>query len=179
MSRLSDEDRATLVAYLDGELDENASQALEAKLSRDPQMRAEAEALKKTWELLDYLPRPLPSASFTHRTLERLAVTQTRPSAIGWRGWTWVGPLAWVAAMLIAVVGGLFAAHQLWTPAQPVQVGPPPGAKTTAQEQDIQNTMASDLEMLKSLQYYNHVDDVELLRQLNHQELFGDEEPGS
>src|SRR5262249_41070651 len=70
MPQLTDEDRANLVAYLDGELDAEAAQALEAKLSVDPTARAEADALKRTWELLDYLPRPEPSPSFTHRTLE-------------------------------------------------------------------------------------------------------------
>ena len=41
---LSDEDRAELVAYLDGELDEKSTLELEARLSRDPQARAEATA---------------------------------------------------------------------------------------------------------------------------------------
>src|SRR5262249_17230514 len=74
MRHLSDEDRANLVAYLDGELDEASAQALEAKLNTDPRARAEAETLRRTWELLDYLPRAEVSTSFTHRTLERLAV---------------------------------------------------------------------------------------------------------
>ena len=43
---LSDDDRADLVAYLDGELDEEASRALESKLSLDPKARAEADSLK-------------------------------------------------------------------------------------------------------------------------------------
>jgi anti-sigma factor RsiW len=178
MSRLSEEDRATLVAYLDGELDEQAVHALEAKLSRDPEMRAEAEALKKTWDLLDYLPRPEPSSSFTHRTLERLAVAQTGRAGVGGRGWTWMGPLAWAAAMLLAVVGGLFAAQQLWPPGKPASVSVP-GAKASAADQELQNTIVADQEMLRSLQNYEHVDDVELLRQLKQKDLFGDEEPGS
>ena len=49
MSSLSEEDRANLVAYLDGELDDDAARALEAKLSLDPDARAEAETLRKTW----------------------------------------------------------------------------------------------------------------------------------
>src|SRR5438067_8003934 len=80
MAYLNEEDRTNLVAYLDGELDEAAARALEAKLSNDPGARAEAESLRRTWELLDYLPRAEASTTFTHRTLERLAVqTSSRP----------------------------------------------------------------------------------------------------
>src|SRR5947208_397384 len=74
-----DEPQAELVAYLDGELDERATQELEQQIGRDPQLRARADALKKTWELLDFLPQPEPSASFTSRTLDRVAVP--RPAA--------------------------------------------------------------------------------------------------
>ena len=69
----NEQEQADLVAYLDGELTGEAARTLEAKLSLDPQARAEADALRRTWELLDYLPRPEPSARFTHRTLERLS----------------------------------------------------------------------------------------------------------
>ena len=85
-SPLNERERADLVAWLDGELEGEAARALEAKVSLDPAARAEADALRKTWELLDYLPRPGPSASFTHRTLSRLAPAPApRPTA--WRRW--------------------------------------------------------------------------------------------
>ena len=61
-----------LVAYLDGELGMAGNEAVEAKISVDPTVRAEADALKKTWDLLDYLPRPEPSPNFTERTLSKL-----------------------------------------------------------------------------------------------------------
>jgi hypothetical protein len=177
MSLLSEEDRTNLVAFLDGELDEQAAQVLEAKLSRDPQMRAEAEALKKTWELLDYLPRPEPSLSFTHRTLERLAVRESQRAAAA-SGWSWLAPVGWVAAMLIALAGGLFAAHQLWPPNQPAAQGVQPSGATPL-DTDIENAMANDAGMLRSLPYYQHVEDVGQLRQLDHKDYFGDDEPGS
>ena len=56
---------AELVAYLDGELDPAAARRIETKLASDPQARAKATALKKTFDLLDYLPKPEPSATFT------------------------------------------------------------------------------------------------------------------
>src|SRR5689334_13497098 len=88
---LSEQDRADLVAYLDGELPRPARHALEAKLSLDPRARAEADALRRTWELLDYLPRPQPSSGFTNRTLERISAQRPRPSWLDrdgrWRPW--------------------------------------------------------------------------------------------
>src|SRR2546423_15225564 len=73
---LSDEDRENLVAYLDGELDAKTARTLEAKLHLDAEARAEAEALRRTWEMLDYLPRPEPTATFSSRTLERVTAAQ-------------------------------------------------------------------------------------------------------
>jgi anti-sigma factor RsiW len=178
MSRLSEEDRAELVAYLDGELDETASQALEARLNRDSQMRAEVEAFKKTWDLLDYLPRPEPSASFTHRTLERLAVRETnRQYANGTTGrWAWLTPIVWGAAMLVAMAVGLFAAHRLWSP--PGQTAPAPAPVPQAQgRSDLEEVMAKDADMLKSFRYYERVDDVDMLRQLSRKDAFGEEGP--
>src|SRR5207248_135059 len=61
-----------LVAYLDGELGEQETETVEAQISLNPAVRREAEALRKTWDLLDYLPRPQPATDFTNRTLSRL-----------------------------------------------------------------------------------------------------------
>ena len=63
---------AELVAYLDGELDQHGHERVATKISLDAGVRSEADALKKTWDLLDYLPRPEPSANFTERTVEKI-----------------------------------------------------------------------------------------------------------
>ncbi len=63
---------AELVAYLDGELDTTAARNVEARLARDPAARARAAELKKSFDLLDYLPKPDPSPTFTTRTLDKL-----------------------------------------------------------------------------------------------------------
>src|SRR4051794_5032043 len=116
MAYLNDEERANLVAYLDGELDETSARALETRLSQDPRARAEADALRRTWEMLDYLPRAEASTNFTHRTLERLAV-QTAPQpltrAVRRLPW-WLLAAGWAAAVLLAAGGGLTAANLLW-----------------------------------------------------------------
>src|SRR3954452_2725575 len=112
MAHLSDEDRENLVAYLDGELDEASAHALESKLSLDPLARAEADALRRTWELLDYLPKPEPSSDFTNRTLSRLSLQSARSSKIVRmtgkmpRRRRWLLPLGWAAAVLLAATGG-------------------------------------------------------------------------
>src|SRR3954470_9872953 len=60
-----------LVAYLDGELDPKANEAMATKLSLDSKLRAEADALQRAWDILDVLPRPQPSAAFTTRTVSQ------------------------------------------------------------------------------------------------------------
>src|SRR5581483_2340487 len=76
---LTDTDRAELVAYLDGELDADGQQRVEARLSGDALARAEADALKRAWDLLDHLPRAQPSSDFTERTVT--LITAQRPAA--------------------------------------------------------------------------------------------------
>jgi hypothetical protein len=68
---------AELVAYLDGELDPAAAQRIEERLAADPGARAKASALKKTFELLDFLPKPEPSPTFTTRTLDKLPAVKS------------------------------------------------------------------------------------------------------
>src|SRR5919198_1012547 len=118
---LNEEERDDLVAYLDGELDPAKARAVEDKIGKDPAAREEAETLKRTWELLDYLPRPEPSPSFTHRTMERLAPVQTAsarlPVSRGWRAWA---PAAgWAAAVLLAGLGGYAAVTWFQTRPRP------------------------------------------------------------
>jgi anti-sigma factor RsiW len=67
--RLTPAERDNLVAYLDGELGEGEARAIATKLTHSPTARREVEALQKTWELLEYLPRPKVSEDFTARTL--------------------------------------------------------------------------------------------------------------
>jgi anti-sigma factor RsiW len=174
MSQLNEEERATLVAYLDGELNEEASQEFEARLSREPALRAEADALKKTWEMLDYLPRPEPSGSFTHRTLERLAVRETAVLRNGsLHRWAWLAPAGWAAAMLIAMAGGLVAAHYFWPPTVPVvqqQVN------TKNAQDDFDAKMARNLGPIENQRIYGTVVDLDFARGLA--EIQDEEEGG-
>jgi anti-sigma factor RsiW len=71
--RLTPNERADLVAYLDGELGEAESRAIATKLAHSATARREVESLEKTWELLEYLPRPKAREDFTARTLTEVA----------------------------------------------------------------------------------------------------------
>jgi hypothetical protein len=67
--RLTPVERANLVAFLDGELNEGESRVISTKLRESPTARREAEVLEKTWELLEHLDRPKASEDLTERTL--------------------------------------------------------------------------------------------------------------
>jgi anti-sigma factor RsiW len=69
--RLSVAERDNLVAYLDGELNEAESRVLASKLTRSVSGRREKEALERTWELLDHLPRPEAPEEFASRTVSQ------------------------------------------------------------------------------------------------------------
>ncbi len=172
MSSLSDKDRADLVAYLDGELDGPQSRALEARLNIDSAARAEAESLRKTWELLDYLPRAEPSASFTNRTLEKLAVQHgtgvqaARPR----RRWPrWLVGSAWAAGIVAAAASGLGLAHLLWSG----------NATSTRVPPEVEDVLIRHPRVIENQRMYEPIDNVDFLRELARPDLFGEDEGGS
>ena len=157
---LNEQEKADLVAYLDGELAGEAARSLEAKITLDPAARSEAETLKRTWDLLDYLPRPQPSPSFTNRTLERL--TPVRAKAALRKRRPWLVGAGWAAALLAAVAAGYAGVG--------LAVRPPANP-----DQDL----ARDLRVIENKRYYDRVDDLDYLKQLDQSDLFGDDAPGS
>lgn len=163
MSTLNDQDRANLVAYLDGELDAKTSAALEAKIHLDASARAEVESLRQTWGMLDYLPKPAPSTSFTNRTMERLSLERMPvatgrmpiPASAWWRN------VPWAAAVLAAALGGFGLANLIW-----------PRGKDFAEEDAV---LVRHLRVIEKLPQYQGVEDLDFLLQLDHPELFGEE----
>ncbi|WP_437204263.1 anti-sigma factor family protein [Planctomicrobium sp. SH664] len=69
ITRLSPEDRDNLSAYLDGELDEQATRQIESILTHNAVARNEVEILARTYDLLDSLPRPKASNEFVEKTV--------------------------------------------------------------------------------------------------------------
>jgi anti-sigma factor RsiW len=104
--RLTPNDRADLVAYLDHELSEADARAIATKLAHSATARREVESLERTWELLDYLARPRASEDFTARTLTEVlrqeatggaldsALAQTARRLVRGAAWTLLSLLA-------------------------------------------------------------------------------------
>src|ERR1700722_14565202 len=97
---LNEDEKAELVAYLDGELDDAATQAVEAKIATNADARAELDALKQTWGMLDYLPKASASPNFTNRTMERLSLEKIggkKTMPMPGRRFAWVRRVGWAA----------------------------------------------------------------------------------
>jgi anti-sigma factor RsiW len=155
-SNLDDKEREELVAFLDGELNDDDAHKVEAKVNIDPKTRAEVEALRRAWDLLDYLPRPEPSPNFTNRTLSRVgAIRQTQ--AVGRRRLraALVG-VAWAAALLLALGAG-YGGMTLF-----VRRGPT--------EQDL----VRDLRLIENERLYEMGEDLDFIHELDHPDLFGE-----
>jgi anti-sigma factor RsiW len=85
---------ADLVAYLDGELDAQQTQAVEDRLSSDAVYRQQLRELQQTWDLLDQLPKADVDETFTRTTLSMVAVSVSGDAA--WVNcaagrWMWTG----------------------------------------------------------------------------------------
>jgi anti-sigma factor RsiW len=163
VKRLSDEERAELVAYLDGEATGDAKRAVEAKLSLDPSWRAEAESLKRTWDLLDFLPRPEPKADFTQRTISKLnPIRRPGGSSIGGPTpsvrWLLIG--AWAASLLVAALTGYF------------------GSRAALPSGPGDAELTRDLRIIENKRYYDLIDDFDFLTDLDDPDLFGDDDGG-
>ncbi|MCU0705437.1 MAG: hypothetical protein MUF18_15805 [Fimbriiglobus sp.] len=142
-----------LIAYLDGELDDAAAEQVEDRLAHDPAARSRADEYKKAYDLLDYLPRPEPSATFASRTLTRALPAQPS-AALPIRRRVWFEVLAWVALTILAGVLA-FAIYRAWP------LAPPPAP-----------IGLDDLPVIESLPLYAGVDDIEFVRELHRADLF-------
>lgn len=161
-----------IVAYLDGELDAKDADGVAARLSLDPKLRAEAESLQRTWDILDILPRPQPSPSFTTRTL-----SQAIPIPSGASGPTAAFPMPgagstmmlppprpgivfWlVSAAVVLLAGGVgYVGH--------LELAPKP----TVPEPSLE-----DAPLMRNLRLYRNVEDMDYLKRLDSPEMFGEE----
>ena len=74
-SDLAEREGQQLVAYLDGELDDETNQEIERRLSADPEYRLRLQQLQQAWDLLDELPRLSRDEGFTRSTVEFVALS--------------------------------------------------------------------------------------------------------
>lgn len=154
LSRLTTEQRYELVAYLDGELDEQATARIEKLLAENAVARADVELLAATYELLDSLPRPKASSEFTEKTLATARLAEVKPDITQspfYRGVQQSLPyFGWAAAMIVAGLLG-FAATYRWVP-QP------------------HDELVRELELIQHLDKYQEVGSIEFLERLASQE---------
>jgi hypothetical protein len=191
---------AELVAYLDGELDATASRRIEARLAADPELRARATSLKRSFDLLDFLPKPEPSPAFATRTLDRLPAVRSSaaavpvvpspatasgsvpaPSAVG--SGTLVPSAAvpaptggfwpWAVGFVLLVAGSLGAGY-LGTAAARTYLFPVP---PHLPEPTADNLPLADLRIIELLPLYATADDLEFVETLAESERFGEDGP--
>lgn len=182
-----------LVAYLDGELDRQGNEVVGAKISLDAAVRAEADALKRTWELLDHLPRPEPSPNFTERTISRIepivpigsgsgpAAVKSGPASAMPRSSTSSAPVVqvsvrrsrryrlamgatWLILIGAAGLSGYFIRGEVVRQFDRID----------QQEKDAQ--ILSERRLLQNLQTYRYIDDLTFLKDLDDPDLFGEEQ---
>jgi anti-sigma factor RsiW len=166
MTKLTDDDREELTAYLDGEAEPDVRARVEANLNRDPVWRAEADALKKAWDMLDHLPRAEPSASFTSQTMTKLSAL--RPTSSTTITLPIPGPnIPW--ATIALVVFGLMAGWGVTT-------GLIKNKKSALDLNDP--VLIQDLRLIDNLPIYGAVESLEFLQLLGHPDRFGADSVG-
>lgn len=150
LSRLSAEDRDNLPAYLDGELDDDSTRRIETILAQSSVARNDIEALSKTYELLDELPRPTAPGDFLEKTVATAKLEEVKPSLVEqpwFRAAQQYGALSlWTAALLFAGIVGFTATNRL-----------------LEREDDI---LVREFPLLQQLDVYSEVQSVEFLDQL-------------
>ncbi|HTQ37537.1 MAG TPA: hypothetical protein VMJ32_00825 [Pirellulales bacterium] len=147
-----------LVAYLDGELEPQAARQIENTLATDERARKRLNQLASSWDLLDQLPRATVDDLFTRTTVEMVAlaaedeVAQDRVGDPAKRRRRWLeGGIATLAA---AVVGFVVVAMVM---------------------PDQNDALLRDLPVVKNLELYQDVGDIELLKQLQKANLFAED----
>ena len=162
----SGKSKEDLIAYLDGELPDEAASNVEKTLAEDAAVRRDVEQLSRTYDLLDLLPSGKASDNFTEKTLTAIR-TQTAvgspdestaaSSAAGsstfrQKSMVWgIRAVAFLGLLIVAAAGfnGAFRRGS-----EPI------------------DELLTELPLIERLDEYREVGDVEFLRQLSESGLF-------
>ena len=144
-----------LVAYLDGELDEESNRAIEQRLSTDPHLRSQLGQLERTWDMLDQLGLAEVGETFARSTIEMVALAaeeehQREEATLPVRRrrqW-----LAGAAGIFVSAAVGFCLVWWFW---------PNPNRQ-----------LLDDLPVLEHLDEYQQIDQIEFLELLENRGLF-------
>lgn len=106
-------DDETLVAFLDGELEQQQSQAIEAELDSDPELQQRVATLRQSWDLLSELPSPVPNPDLARSTIELVTLELDTKPKRGWHSWKYRRPLLLVLFAGLSVALGALAGQFL------------------------------------------------------------------
>ena len=163
LARLTSEDRDNLTAYLDGELDENATRRIESILTSSSVARNDLELLARTYELLDLLPRPTCGEEFAEKTVATARLENFRAPVTHQAWYQYLErtiPLAmWSLAFFLAACCGYLLTNQ-WMP----------------QQDDL---LLEELPLIQNLDLYHEVGSVRFLEELAAQIQLMDEIQGA
>ncbi len=152
LSRLTTEQRSNFVAYLDGELSETETHEIEQMLAQSQVARHELDALAKTWDLLDSLPRVKLGHEFTEKTMASVVFKEPAASsglldAVYDRTKVAVLAAGWAFGLGAAAIGGYLL--------------------TTQTIPDPAREIVKDYELLKDLDRYEEIGSTDFLKQLS------------
>ena len=155
----SDPDTELLTSYLDGELDDAETQAVERRIAADSDFRLQMQSLQKTWDLLDVLPSESADSSFTRTTMELVVDDAMREINAG-RGNAWKRPLKLLSMIVLPIalfVGSFLFAREM-------------------RRDRLQTLVDVDLPVIEKSDHYLAVDqDLDFLMALHRSGLFSDE----
>jgi anti-sigma factor RsiW len=147
-----------LVAYLDGELDADATLRIERRLAEDEEFRRELQRLQQAWDMLDELPKSEVSETFTQTTVEIVALSAERElenqtvDAQRRTRWWWIA----VSGASVVAAAASFWLLSLWF--------------TRPNEQ-----LVRDLPVIEDFDLYRVADSIEYVRLLEESGLFDEE----
>ena len=147
-----------LVAYLDGELDDEAGRRIEELLAADSTVRQRLQQMEQTWDLLGKLGDAHVDERFTRTTMEMVAlaveedVQQQQAELPRRRRRQW---LVGSSSLLAAGVAGFLAVTLFW---------PNPDKQ-----------LLNDLPVLENLDQYRQIGDIEFLQLLHREGLFAED----
>ncbi len=148
-----------LVAYLDGELDDESSRQIEERLTTDSTLRDQLSRLERTWDVLDELEQVEVDEDFARTTIEMVALAvkqereeeeQQRPARQR-RQW-----LLRSVGLVAACLAGFTVAWSFWP--------------------DPNQQLIEDLPVLERLDEYQQIDNIEFLKLLHESKLFAAED---